>query len=111
MFYTYPYSKIFYLKSKALQNSVYILAFDLSRSTARSTDQVDRGSGSRAYPCARFTVDRTVDRDLPDWQTFALCIFGSTGRSTDSLQRLLFLNLRSTDRSTGIAVWTVTAIS
>ena len=38
MFYTNPYSKLFWLKSKSLQNSLFILAFDLSRSTAGSTD-------------------------------------------------------------------------
>jgi len=45
MFYTYPYTKIFYLKSKSLQNPVFILAFDLSRSTDRSTVPVSGQAG------------------------------------------------------------------
>ena len=88
----------------------FSLTFDLSRSTDRPTDPVSGQVGrpfqstkvlaAGAYPCARFTVDRAIDRNLSDCKSFALCIF----RSTESRQRLLFFELRSTDRSTKRAV-------
>jgi len=82
-------------KIKVPSNFVHTLIFDLSRSTglvdrpydrsSRSTVPVDRGSGSRAYQCARFTIDRAVDRSMPDCNSVALCLFGSTGRSIAGL--------------------------
>jgi len=72
MFYTYPYSKIFWLKSKSLQNFVLNWTFDLSRSTGRSTDLVS-GQADRPAKSTEVLADARI----------SVHVSRSTERSTD----------------------------